>query len=216
MKTQSLRKITLTIKILYPLWMIIGMSALMYIPSLYYVSGNPIETATNIKSNEMIFRLGIVANIITQLLAIFIPILLYWLFKPVSTNKAQLMLILNLIAIPIAMYGNVHLLEAIELLDHPEQMMRHIKMSHYGITIAYIFWGLWLFPLGSLAITSKYFPKVIGYALYVGGIGYLFGAFVAILFPDMSLVSEIMEALTIGEVVFILWFVIKGPKIENI
>ena len=170
MKTLSLSKITLTIKILYPLWMIIGMLALMHIPSLYYVSGNPIETTNNIKSNEMIFRLGIVANIITQLLAIFIPILLYWLFKSVSSNKAQLMLILNLIAIPIAMYGNVHLLEALELLDNPEQMMRHIKMSHYGTTIAYIFWGLWLFPLGSLAITSKYFPKVIGYALYVGDV----------------------------------------------
>lgn len=215
MKTISLRKITLTIKILYPLWMIIGMLALMYIPSLYYVRDNPIETANNIKSNEITFRLGIVANIITQLLSIFIPILLYWLFKSVSSTKVQLMLILNLIAVPIAMYGNVHLLEAIELLDNPEQMMRHIKMSHYGITIAYIFWGLWLFPLGQLAIKSGYFPKVMGYALYVAGIGYLFGAFTAIVFPDMLLISEVMEALTIGEVIFILWFVIKGPKLEN-
>lgn len=215
MKTLSLRKISLTIKILYPLWMIIGMLALMYIPSLYYVSENPIETATNIKSNEIIFRLGIIANIITQLLAIFIPILLYWLFKPVSTTKAQLMLILNLIAIPIAMYGNVHLLEAIVLFDNPGEMMRHIKMSHYGITIAYIFWGLWLFPLGSLAITSKYFPKLMGYALYIAGIGYLFGALAAIVFPEMSLIGEVMEALTIGEVIFILWFVIKGPKMAK-
>lgn len=212
MKTLSLRKISLTIKILYPLWMVIGMLALMYIPSLFYVKDNPIETSANIKSNEIIFRLGIVANIITQLLAILIPILLYWMFKSVSSTKAQLMLILNLVAIPIAMYGNVHLLEAIELLDRPEEMMRHIKMSHYGITIAYIFWGLWLFPLGSLAITSGYFPKVMGYALYVAGIGYLFGAFTAIVFPEMLLISEVMEALTIGEVIFILWFVIKGPK----
>ncbi len=215
MNTISLRKISLTIKILYPLWMIIGILALMYIPSLYYVTDNPIETATNIKSNERIYRLGILANISTQLLAIFIPILLYWLFKPVSTTKAQLMLILNLIAVPIAMYGNVHLLQAIELLDDPEQMMSHIDMSHYGITIAYVFWGVWLFPLGSLAIQSRYFPKVMGYALYIAGVGYLLGAFAAILFPNMPYINDVTEALTIGEVIFILWFVIKGPKLSD-
>lgn len=215
MKTIPLRKITLTIRILYPFWMIIGMFALMYIPSIFYVTDNPAETAQNIQSNESLFRFGIIANIITQLLAIFIPILLYWMLKSVNRPNAQLMLILNLIAVPIAMYGNVHSLQAISMLENPEQMMRHLKMGQLGVVISYIFWGLWLFPLGSLVIKSGFFPKLIGYCLYIAGIGYLIGAFAVILIPDVAYVDEITEFLTIGEVIFILWFVIKGLKLPD-
>jgi len=215
MEIITLRRISLTIRILYPFWMIIGMVALMYIPSFFYVTDNPAETARNIRSNETLFRLGILANLTTQLLAIIIPILLYWLFSSVSRSQAQLMLLLNLIGVPIAMYGNVHMLQAITMLERPDQMMEHINMSHFGITIAYIFWGLWLFPLGSLSIRSGYFPKIIGYFLYIAGIGYLIGALFAILFPDVAHVSDITEILTIGEVLFILWIVIKGPKLPT-
>jgi hypothetical protein len=216
METKSLKRISFTLRILYPIWMIIGVLALMYIPSLYFVKDNPIETVQNIRSNEHLFRLGILANIITQLFAVFIPILLYRLFESVNRFQAMLMLILNLIAVPIVMYGEVHSLQALSLLDNPELMMEHLKMNQLGLVIAFIFWGLWLFPLGSLAIKSGYFPKLIGYCLYIGGVGYLLGAFITILEPSLDVFYEITEILTIGEVLFILWFVIKGAKLPSI
>ena len=89
-------------------------------------------------------------------------------------------------------------------------------MNQLGLVIAFIFWGLWLFPLGSLAIKSGYFPKLIGYCLYIGGVGYLLGAFITILEPSLDVFYEITEILTIGEVLFILWFVIKGAKLPSI
>jgi len=212
MENKSLLRISLALRILYPIWMIIGMFALMYIPSLFFVKDNPVETAHNIKSSESLFRLGILANIITQLFAIFIPILLYWLFESVSRSQALLMLVLNLIGVPLAMYGSVHYLQVLTMLDNPEQMMKHIHMSQFGITIAYIFWGLWLFPLGALLMKSRFFPKIISYCLYMAGIGYVIGAFSAIILPDLEYLNDITEVLTIGEVIFILWFVIKGIK----
>jgi len=212
MENKSLLRISLALRILYPIWMIIGMFALMYIPSLFFVKDNPVETAHNIKSSESLFRLGILANIITQLFAIFIPILLYWLFESVSRSQALLMLVLNLIGVPLAMYGSVHYLQVLTMLDNPEQMMKHIHMSQFGITIAYIFWGLWLFPLGALLMKSRFFPKIISYCLYIAGIGYVIGAFSAIILPDLEYLNDITEVLTIGEVIFILWFVIKGIK----
>lgn len=215
MKNLSQHQTSKVLRILYPLWMIIGMFGLMYVPSVLYVEGNAIETAQNIKSNEMLFRLGIIAKLITQLLVIIIPILLYHLFESYNRLLAVFMLVFNLVSVPIAMYAEVHNLEALELLDSPIQMMEHIHMNWVSLNIASIFWGLWLFPLGLLAMNSSYFPKFIGYCLLIGGVGYLLGAFSKILVPEADSFYSFTEILTIGEVIFILWLIIKGPKLER-
>ncbi|SEK47293.1 protein of unknown function [Aquimarina amphilecti] len=210
-----MKRIVLTIRVLYPFWMIIGMFALIYIPSVFLVDENPLETAKNIRADELLFRFGILANIITQLLVVIIPILLYRLFKPVDASLAMFMLVFNLVAAPIALFGEVHSLLALSILDNPLTMMEHLDIKWYSLTIATIFWGLWLFPLGRLVIKSKYLPVWIGYCLYIGGIGYIITALVKIVFPELDLVFDIAEILTIGEVIFIIWFVIKGPKLSN-
>ncbi len=69
-----------------------------------------------------------------------------------------------------------------------------------------------MFPLGFLASESGLFSKVIGYCLYIAGLGYLLGAFLKILSPNAEMIYSITEIMTIGEVVFILWFMIKGVK----
>lgn len=211
----SLGKISLTLRILYPIWMVVGMLALIYIPSILIVKDNPIETARNISANEDLYRLGVVASLVTQIFAVVIPVLLFWMFKSVSRLQAIFMLTFNLIAVPIAMYSEVHSLQALNFLDDAGLMMEQINLKWTGITIASIFWGLWLLPLGSLVIRSGYFPKFIGYSLYVGSVGYLLGSFLSILSHDRGLLYDISEILTIGEVIFILWFVIKGAKLQG-
>lgn len=215
MKNLSQHQISKALRILYPFWMIIGMFGLMYVPSVLFVDGNTIETAQNIKSNEMLFRLGIVARLITQLFVIIIPILLYMLFESYNRFLAVFMLVFNLVSVPIAMYAEVHSLQALVLLDNPDQMMQHIDMNWFSINIASIFWGLWLFPLGLLAMNSGYFPKIIGYCLLIGGVGYLLGSFFQILLPEANSFYSFTEILTIGEVIFIIWLIIKGPKLER-
>ncbi|CAL2086500.1 DUF4386 domain-containing protein [Tenacibaculum sp. 190524A05c] len=205
----------LTLRILYPVWMIIGMFALMYIPSVFVVSENPLATTENIKNNELLFRVGILASIITQLLYIVIPILLYKVFRQTDATQAMLMLAFSLVAAPIALFGSIYDLQILSTLDQSEIVMSHFNFKRYSLTMATIFWGLWLFPLGKLAIKSKYFPILIGYFLYAGGVGYLLSAAVKIVFPNYEMIFNISEILTIGEVIFILWFVIKGPNLLN-
>jgi hypothetical protein len=62
-----------------------------------------------------------------------------------------------------------------------------LELHEYGILIAQIFWGLWLFPLGYLICKSGYIPKVLGFLLIIGGAGYVIDAVMVFLFPGIDI-----------------------------
>ncbi len=207
------------LRILYPFWVLIAVFSLMIIPSMIIIEGDPMQTAKNLASRELIFRIGIAGSIITQILHIIIPWLLYQLFKSVNKGQALMMIILALTSVPITMYNEVHKLTAIGLMNTPEQMMQSIELYIQGQIVPYIFWGLWLFPLGYLVSKSGFFPKLIGGLLKIAGLGYVLGSLMRILALKPEILHTIFEILTFGELVFILWFVIIGinkSKIEKI
>jgi hypothetical protein len=121
-----------------------------------------------------------------------------------------MMVVLALISVPITLHNEIHKLTAIELLSTPEQMMQVLEWHTQGQLIPYIFWGLWLFPLGRLVCKSGFFPKIFGGLLKIAGVGYVLGSLVKILAFNSDILQIAFEVLTFGEVVFIIWFVIKG------
>ena len=197
-------------RILYPVWIILGMFSLMYIPSLLIETSDPIQSAQNISKHLFLFRIGIVGRLVTQLLYIFIPCLLYQIFRQQNSFMAVLMLVLALVSIPISIIAESLNLYITDCLDAPETVGHLLQLYTYLMILPTIFWGLWLFPLGALVYNSNNFPKLIGICLYIGGFGYLMGALAKILFPDITTLNNLFEVLMLGEMVFILWFIIKG------
>src|SRR6516165_12755633 len=94
--------------LLYLLGSIPGWFALEYVPGKLLVHGNATATANNIAAHELLFRLGIAADLIGQALFIFVALALYDLFKGVSQRHALFMLVLILVAIPIAFLNEVN------------------------------------------------------------------------------------------------------------
>ena len=203
------------LRILYPIWMAFGIFSIVYIPSMLLVAGNAAETASKILANEFLFRTGIVGGLMTQLIFIFAVLLLYKLFESVSKNHSLLMVVLALVSVPIAMLNELNNVAALLLLKNPDQMMFFLNLHAQGVVIASIFWGLWLFPLGSLIYKSGYFPKIIGAAVIIGGLGYTLGSFSELLALSSSIVSSMFEFMTLGEVVFLLWLVVRGAKLPK-
>jgi hypothetical protein len=195
--------------------MVIGMFSLLYVPSILIVPGDATATASNIKSNELLFRAGIAGSLVTQLLFIFAALFLYRLFEPVNKNHSLLMVVLALISVPIAMLNTLNRIGALILLDDTEQMMLFLDLNVQGIVIASIFWGLWLFPLGYLINKSGYFPKIIGAFVILGGIGYVLGSFVELLYPNFEVLLSVLEIMTFGEIIFLAWLVIKGAELPS-
>jgi hypothetical protein len=68
---------------------------LIYIPKTLFVTGNATATANNIAAHELLFRLGIVGDLLTGTMAIFLTLALYRLLKGVDQDLARLMVILG-------------------------------------------------------------------------------------------------------------------------
>src|SRR5574341_1382792 len=77
--------------------------ALVYLPSRLIVRGDAAATASNIMASESLFRLGIVGSLFNSIAMIAVVLALYQLLKVVNKNAASLMVILVVIAGPIAM-----------------------------------------------------------------------------------------------------------------
>ena len=196
---------------------------LLYLPSLFIVRGDAAATANNIIGSEMLFRLGIVGNLFTFIANIFLALALYQLLKVVNKNMASLMVILFLVGVPIAMLNEVTQLAVLRLLSGADylnayatgqlQALAYLLMGLHdqGLLIAHIFFGLWLLPMGYLVFKSGFLPKFVGVLLVVAGVGYVIQSFAAFLGYNMN----IIVFTGLGELVFLLWLLIKGVNVEQ-
>ena len=125
------------------------------------------------------------------------------------------MVVLALMSVPITMSNEINKLIIIKILDEPNRVFDSLAMYNQGMTISTIFWGLWLLPLGWLVYKSIFFPKFIGVFLFIGGFGYCVGSFTEILNPEPNSFRSILEYMTMGELIFIIWFVFRGVKIKK-
>lgn len=199
--------------------------SLLYIPSKLIVPGDATATANNILASEMLFRIGIVGNLISQIGFIFVSLALYQLLKSVNKNMAVLMVILNLIGIPITMLNELTQFVVLQLLSGAhyltvftaDQMhalaLLFLNMRELGLSIAQIFWGLWLFPMGYLVFKSGFLPRILGVLLMIDCVGYVMQSFATFLFPNLEVNIALFAGW--GELLFLLWLLIRGVNVEQ-
>ncbi len=199
---------------------------LIYIPSTLFVSGNATATANNIAAHETLFRLGIVSDLLTGTMAIFLTLALYRLFKGVDQDLARLMVILgSLMVTPIYFLNTLNDMAALLLvrggdflsaIDKPQRdalAMLFLRLHHHGVVANEIFWGLWLFPFGVLVYRSRFLPRILGVCLIISCFAYLAVSFTGLLFPQYEqMVSHSALPAMLGEVAMMLWLLIKGAK----
>jgi hypothetical protein len=198
---------------------------LKYVPSITMVPGDAAATANNIMASESLFRFGIVSALIVQVIHIFLVLFLYKLLKPVNKNHAVLMVILALVGIPISMLSELNHFAALLLLsgadylavftaDHLQALVSlFLDLRLYGLVIAWIFWGLWLFPMGYLVFKSGYIPRILGVLLIIGGFGYLIDFATFVLLPNFDV--RIGMTTGYGEIILGLWLLVKGVNVEQ-
>jgi hypothetical protein len=200
-----------------------GFFGIMYVPSVLLVSGDAATTSRNIMASEWLFRSGTVSLMVSQIILIFLVLALYRLLKPVNKDHAVLMVVLALIAVPIAFLNEVNHLAALRVLANADdgafttsqlqaQAMRFLDMRQDGIVIAQVFWGLWLLPLGFLVFRSGFLPRLIGVLLVIAGAAYVFDSGTLLLSPGHATISQFTF---IGEVLLPLWLLIKGVNVER-
>jgi hypothetical protein len=211
--------------LLYVLVSIPGAFALIYVPSKLIVDGNATATASNIAASETLFRLGIAAQLISQILFMWVALALYDLLKGVNQRHASIMLTLIVISIPGAFLNELNAIAALVLVrgahflsifEKPQRdalAMLFLNLHSHGFDVLAIFWGLWLLPLGLLVYRSGFFPRILGVLLMVNCFTYLVNSFTSLLLPQYEvIVSRWMMPLTFGELLFMFWLLIMGAN----
>lgn len=202
---------------LYLLLAPLGILGILYVPNTLIVDGNLAATASNILANESLYRLSILSALAVQIVNLFVVLVLYTLLKPVNRNVGRLMVIFLFLGIPIAMLNEVNSAAALLVIHGTEPvyelMALFLEMHEYGIQIAGIFWGLWLFPMGYLVYKSNYIPKLIGVLLMIGCFGYLLDSVLFILAPGLGV--TVSQFTFIGEIALPLWLIIKGVNVAQ-
>lgn len=210
---------------LYLAVVVTGIFSLMYVPNKLIVWDNATTTFNNIASNQSLFRLGLVSGLICYTFFLFLPLVLYKLFKTVNDNYAKIMVLLAVVSVPIYFINVQNLFTVISLVSSPNYLhgfsseqtksmvMLYLDQYKNGMRIIHIFSGLWLFPFGYLVFKSGFLPKFFGILLMLGCFGYLinfFGNTLVSNYSEMGIASYIQLPASLGEIGICLWLLIMG------
>jgi hypothetical protein len=210
----------------YLLLCIVGPLRLVYIPTKLFVHGNATATVNNIAAHELLFRLGILADLAGAVILIFLTLAFYRLFAGVDRNLAMLVVIFGGV-MPALLYfigvvsdfGVLTLVRGADFLsvfDKPQRdalAMLFLKLRDHQNTAAEILWGVWLLPLALLVYRSRFLPRFLGVWLALGGFAYIALSLTGVLWPQyQSTVFAIGQPAFFSEIAIMLWLVIKGAN----
>ncbi len=183
--------------ILYTLANLPAPFAIIYLPSLLIVPGDASATANHVRASIGFVRMGIAAE--------------------------RAMLVLVLLAVPISLLNVLTEVAALTFarggylsVFDPQQLdalvLLFLRFHGYGYVIAGIFWGLWLFPFGILAMRSGFIPWLIGLFMLLAGVPYVVSAFTTLVLPQYDYISTWLSPLMAGEVPMVVWLLVWGAK----
>jgi len=221
----SLRKAALTAGVGLALMVLIAPFANFYVLPKIIVAGDAAGTAENMLAWEGLFRLGAMSILVVAILDIIIAWGLYVLLKPVNRSLSLLtawfriiyatvfaVAIANLFH-PLQWVKSPHYLQVFEPGQIHAQVLMSVEAFQKEWNLGLIIFGCHLLVLGFLLYKADYIPRVIGILVVIAGGGYMVNGVIHGLLPDVNL--GLLMVTFIGEVVFLFWLLIKGPRLKD-
>jgi len=210
------------------LYLLLGFSVFrpIYVAGKLIMRQDASATANNIRAHELLFRMGIVSDVLAGISCIIVALALYQVLKGVDRKLAVVMVILGGLVPGMIDFFNVSsdiaalslargddFLSVFEKPQRAALAMLFLRVHDHGYLVNEIFAGLWLFPFGVLVFRSGFIPRILGVFLVVNGLAYLAISLTGLLEPNyVDRVSRIASPALLGEGVIILWLLIKGAK----
>jgi hypothetical protein len=184
-------------------------------------SGKVADVSRNILANMGLFRACIFSYLITFVCDLIAAWALYVLLKPVNEDLSLLTALFRLVYAVIALVALVNLVSILRLLHGSDfesdllhtQIIQSIDSFRSGWHFGISFFGIHLGLLGVLVYKSDYIPRLLGALLIIAGLGYLIDGLKPILFPNTNV--DFAKFTFYGELLFMLWLIIKGWRIQE-
>jgi len=182
--------------VLYLIVAIFAAYAFSVISNLY-VAGDAAATAANVVAKAGAVRIAVISDFVMVAAWIFLALTLYRLLEHVHPSAARAMVIFVALGAGIVCLNNLFVFEGMQVATDSSYaaalgvkgsnalVLMLLDTQHYGLSIASVFYGLWLVPLGYLAYKSGMFPKALGMALIAACVCYHAKLLAAFLSPDL-------------------------------
>lgn len=209
------------------LWLLViasGIFAELFVRSNLIVGGDPAATAANILASEPLFRLGIVADLVSAAAYVATTFLLYDLLRPVNPSLSLFAAFLGVAGSVIMIVNLPHLLGALQYLQNAAALaalgeeqrqamaMLSLRFHAQGYTMSIIVFAAHLLLLGCLVLRSKFLPRMLGVLLVVAWLCWWINSVAVILSPPFaaSLYPYILLPSLVAEGGLALWLLVMG------
>lgn len=213
------------------LWVLViasGMFAELFVRSTLIVGGDAAATATNILASEQLFRLGIVADLVSAGAYVATTLLLYDLFRPVSPSISLFAALLGVAGSVIMIMNLPNMLGALLYLQDAtspaafgvEQRqalaMLSLRFHALGYTMSIIVFAAHLLLLGCLVLRSTFLPRILGTLLVIAWLCWWTNSVLVILSPSFAgnLYPYILLPSLVAEGGMALWLLAMGVNAE--
>jgi hypothetical protein len=189
------------------------------------IAGNIEQTVQNITAHRGMFLAAIFCYLITFLEDVVIAWALYYLLAPVNRSVSLLTAWFRLMYTAVVLFAWLNLVTVFRLLNTPDYLTlfgagplhAHVRLLlgsfRYDWSMSLIIFGIHLVLLGCLIYRSGYIPKILGILLVIDGLGWEIDSLQPYFYPNAHLGFLFITFL--GELVFMLWLLIRGWKIQE-
>lgn len=192
-----------------------GIISYIGIRNQIFMEGDPSETVSRLLDKEVLARFGILFELLIVLTQALAALWFYRLFKKLDSFAAMALAVfgmINSVAILISSAFWLSALNSAKASDSIEHTYSLFTIHNDIWTVATLFFGLWLIPMGYLS-RKALMPKALAGFLIIGGALYMASTFVLVLLPNQSTLADSMSIPgTIGEFWIIGYLIIKSPK----
>lgn len=191
----------------------LGVPAFLVIRPMLFDPDSPSGTSNNLLANETVARLGIGAEMGLVIATALTSLWFYKLFARRDTFAAGALAAFGVVNAITILISAAALATALELAltgadAGTAQLMYMLSGNLWGVGA--LFFGLWLMPMGLLALRAG-LPRILGWLLVVGGVGYVASAFVAYLLPGSGALAEALTVpASVAEFWMIAWLLFHG------
>lgn len=206
----------------------IGPFAILYVPAQIGVPGNATATFSNLVANRGLFMAGAGGEAAIMLIEVVLAAMLYMMFRVVNptlsaiaglSRFAEAAVMGAMLLFSAAALGFADPATAPAGLDEAQRAGLAAMMLHAhdaGVWVWQLFFALHLAILGQLVARSGVYPRLIGHAMTLGSVGYVFDSMSSFAFPGSEALAGVtavfLTIVTLAEVSFALWLVFRGPR----
>jgi hypothetical protein len=154
----------------------------------------------------------------TVLFGALLAVWFYRLFRSVDAFTAGTVLVFGMVNAVAILGSAAFLATALDVALDPSldgaaataQLMYVVSGNLWDVSA--VFFGLWLIPMGLLVLRSGWMPRLMGWLLTAGGVGYVLYTFFVYLAPDAASIAAVLTFPAVSEFWMVGYLLVKGVR----